>query len=76
MTELALLELEFLHRVDWKIVPNPETLIDYYKGLIERNDRYIMEGDSTEELDELEEDDEGSDELDTPEQTEVESMQT
>ncbi|KAG4035612.1 hypothetical protein MFRU_001g03810 [Monilinia fructicola] len=76
VTELALLELEFLHRVDWKIVPNPETLIDYYKGLIERNDRYIMEGDSTEELDELEEDDEGSDELDTPEQTEVESMQT
>ncbi|QSZ34107.1 hypothetical protein DSL72_005695 [Monilinia vaccinii-corymbosi] len=72
VAELGLLELEFLHRVDWKIVPKPEVLIDYYKGLIERNERYRMEGDSSDELDGLdgldEEDDEESDELDTPEQ--------
>ncbi|KAK8107698.1 uncharacterized protein PG998_009711 [Apiospora kogelbergensis] len=36
VAELKLLELEFLYRVDWKIVPNPEVLVAYYKGLIER----------------------------------------
>ncbi|ESZ95030.1 hypothetical protein SBOR_4563 [Sclerotinia borealis F-4128] len=71
VAELGLLELEFLHRVDWKIVPNPEMLIDYYKGLIQRNDLYKMEGDFTDESDELDDDDEESDEPDTPEQTEV-----
>ena len=72
VAELGLLELEFLHRVDWKIVPNPEMLVDYYKGLIERNDRYKMKGDSTDESDELDDqDEEESDEPDTPEQNEV-----
>ncbi|KAF7866781.1 hypothetical protein EAF04_005623 [Stromatinia cepivora] len=72
LAELGLLELEFLHRVDWKIIPKPEMLTDYYKGLIERNDRYRMEGDLSDESDELDDDDEEeSDEPDTPEQTEV-----
>lgn len=72
VAELGLLELEFLHRVDWKIVPNPpEMLNDYYKGLIERNERYTVEGDSTDESDGLDDDDdddeEESDEPDTVE---------
>jgi len=41
--ELALLELEFLRRLDWKIVPKPEVLVDYYRGLVERGEGYIME---------------------------------
>lgn len=40
LKELALLELEFLTRVDWRIVPRPEVLIDYYKSLIERSGQY------------------------------------
>ena len=32
-----MLELEFLHRVGWKIIPNPEVLVDYYKGLVKRS---------------------------------------
>lgn len=45
VAELKLLELEFLYRVDWKIVPNPEVLVAYYKGLIERCPGYVLEGD-------------------------------
>jgi len=41
----AAIELEFLYRVDWKIVPNPEVLVDYYRGLVERSDGYILESD-------------------------------
>ena len=37
VAELKLLELEFLYRVDWKIVPNPEVLVAYYRGLVERS---------------------------------------
>jgi hypothetical protein len=43
LRELALLELEFLRKLDWRIVPKPETLVDYYKGLVERGEGYIME---------------------------------
>ncbi|KAI6781344.1 Nuc-1 negative regulatory protein preg [Emericellopsis cladophorae] len=43
LQELKLLELEFLHRVDWRIVPNPEVLVAYYNGLVERNPRYTLE---------------------------------
>ena len=43
LRELALLELEFLRRLDWRIVPKPEVLVDYYKGLVERGEGYILE---------------------------------
>lgn len=43
MKELALLELEFLTRMEWRIVPKPEVLCDYYKSLIERNSQYQLE---------------------------------
>ncbi|ETS02141.1 cyclin-related 2, partial [Trichoderma reesei RUT C-30] len=35
VAELRLLELEFLYRVDWRIVPNPEILVAYYQGLVQ-----------------------------------------
>lgn len=41
--ELALLELEFLRKLEWRIVPKPEVLVDYYKGLVERAQGYTME---------------------------------
>lgn len=43
IAELKLLELEFLHRVDWKIVPNHEVLVAYYRGLVQRSPAYILE---------------------------------
>lgn len=43
VAELKLLELEFLYRVDWKIVPNPEVLVAYYRGLVERCPGYSLE---------------------------------
>ncbi|KAK4644680.1 Pho80p cyclin [Podospora bellae-mahoneyi] len=43
VNELKLLELEFLYRVDWKIVPNPDILVSYYKGLVERCPGYVLE---------------------------------
>ncbi|RAH78483.1 cyclin-domain-containing protein [Aspergillus japonicus CBS 114.51] len=46
MTELALLELEFLFRVEWRIVPEPEVLVDYYQSLVERCDGYAIQRDS------------------------------
>ena len=61
VAELKLLELEFLCRVDWKIVPNPEVLVAYYKGLVERSSGYILESEKEEEEeedDEVLEDDE------------------
>ncbi|OCT45546.1 phosphate system cyclin PHO80 [Cladophialophora carrionii] len=44
MKELALLELEFLTRMEWRIVPKSEVLVDYYKSLIARNSQYQLEG--------------------------------
>lgn len=41
--ELALLELEFLVRVQWRIVPQPEVLVDYYRSLVQRTPGYTME---------------------------------
>ena len=38
--ELALLELEFLVRIQWRIVPQPEVLVDYYKSLVSRTAGY------------------------------------
>ncbi|KAI4123145.1 MAG: hypothetical protein LQ338_005412 [Usnochroma carphineum] len=43
LKELALLELEFLWRVEWRIVPKPEVLVDYYRSLVERSDGYQIE---------------------------------
>jgi len=43
--ELALLELEFLQRVEWRIVPQPEVLVDYYRSLAERCDEYEIQQD-------------------------------
>ena len=43
MAELALLELEFLFRVEWRIVPQPEVLVDYYQSLVERCDGYEIQ---------------------------------
>jgi len=61
VAELGLLELDFLYRVDWRIVPNPEVLVDYYRGLVERSEGYELESDDRsangEEDKELSEDD-------------------
>lgn len=45
LAELGLLELEFLYRLDWRIVPNPEVLVDYYRGLVGRTEDYVLESD-------------------------------
>jgi len=37
------LELEFLQRVEWRIVPQPEVLVDYYRSLVERCDEYEIQ---------------------------------
>jgi hypothetical protein len=42
--ELKLLELELLHRIDWKIIPDPEVLSAYYYGLVERCPGYVLQG--------------------------------
>lgn len=44
LKELKVLELEFLTRVEWRIVPQPEVLVDYYRSLIARSDDYVLEG--------------------------------
>lgn len=66
IAELGMLELEFLYRVDWKIVPNPEVLVDYYRGLVERSVLYELADDRISD-----DDDEGdSDDIPSPEDTE------
>lgn len=52
VAELKLLELEFLHRVDWKIVPDPEVLVAYYRGLVQRSPAYVLE-DEVEEQEQM-----------------------
>lgn len=56
LKELALLELDFLSRVDWRIVPKPEVLADYYRSLVERSEGYEIDitGKLEEEKEELE----------------------
>ena len=44
LKELALLELEFLNRVEWKIVPKPEVLVDYYRSLVGRGESFRLDG--------------------------------
>lgn len=43
VAELKLLELDFLTRVDWKIVPDPDVLVAYYRGLVQRSPTYVLE---------------------------------
>lgn len=43
VSELATLELEFLQKVEWKIVPKPETLEEYYRSLVDRTQGYELE---------------------------------
>lgn len=42
-SELATLELDFLQRVQYRIVPQPETLVDYYVSLVHRSPDYELE---------------------------------
>ncbi|KAL0470756.1 regulatory protein [Neurospora intermedia] len=58
VAELNMLELEFLHRVDWKIVPDPDVLVAYYGGLVARCPGYILECPEPEEADDEDEDEE------------------
>ncbi|KAK1086135.1 Pho80p cyclin [Friedmanniomyces endolithicus] len=46
VSELATLELEFLQKVHWKIVPKPEILEEYYRSLVERTEGFELEGES------------------------------
>ena len=46
LKELALLELEFLARVEWRIVPRAEVLVDYYRSLVEREPLFQMATDA------------------------------
>lgn len=64
VAELKLLELEFLHRVDWKIVPDPDVLVAYYRGLVQRSPAYVLE-------DEVEEDDDETMGDEDDEETEI-----
>jgi len=41
--ELATLEMEFLQKVQWRIVPKPEVLVDYYVSLVQRSEGYELE---------------------------------
>ncbi|KAH7231684.1 cyclin-domain-containing protein, partial [Fusarium redolens] len=42
-SELRRLVRLFLYYLDWGIVPHPETLVAYYRGLVTRSDGYIFE---------------------------------
>ena len=45
VAELKLLELEFLYRVDWRIVPKPDVLVAYYEGLVDRHPGFCFDPD-------------------------------
>lgn len=51
LKELALLELELLMRVQWRIVPTPESLVDYYASLVGRSGEYVIKGQEDESED-------------------------
>ena len=42
--ELAILELELLTKIEWRIVPDPEQLSEYYQNLVDGNSEYVLEG--------------------------------
>ncbi|RDA88794.1 hypothetical protein CP533_4024 [Ophiocordyceps camponoti-saundersi (nom. inval.)] len=66
VAELKTLELEFLYRVDWKIVPDPEVLVAYYRGLVERTPGYALEPEavSGDDAECMEDDDDMTDDID------------
>jgi hypothetical protein len=66
IAELGMLELDFLYRVDWKIVPNPETLVEYYRGLVSRSEGYEIESDTSSIDDDEDVDVDGPEVSDTP----------
>ena len=35
--------MEFLHKVQWRIVPKPEVLVDYYASLVGRSEGFELE---------------------------------
>lgn len=41
--ELAILELELLWRLNWRIVPRPDQLDTYYRSLVERCPGYLLD---------------------------------
>ncbi len=43
LSEMSRLEREFLRRLDWKIVPQPEILSSYYHGLVLRSEKYTLD---------------------------------
>src|ERR1700735_1223081 len=65
IAELGLLELDFLYRLDWKIVPNPETLVEYYRGLVGRAPGYEIEDEGTTSCSDAEDDE---DDIESPEE--------
>ncbi|KAI0472301.1 cyclin-domain-containing protein [Xylaria cf. heliscus] len=71
VAELKLLELEFLYRVDWRIVPIPEVLEAYYKGLVDRCDGYVIQ----EALEPTAPEDDEIDEVDDGEESDVPSKE-
>ena len=48
VAELNMLELEFLKKVDWQIVPEPSVLVAYYQSMISQDSRYYIEPDINE----------------------------
>lgn len=41
--ELGMLELDFLNKLEWRIIPPAEILDDYYRSLVARMDGYELE---------------------------------
>lgn len=43
-----MLELEFLKKVDWQIVPEPAVLDAYYRNMVAQDERYMLESEDVE----------------------------
>ncbi len=41
-SELGMLELELLRRMEWRILPRHEVLVTYYEQLVERSEGYEL----------------------------------
>lgn len=50
VNELNMLELEFLKRVDWQIVPEPAVLDAYYLNMVAQDPRYSLESGNENEM--------------------------